>query len=759
MVNIVATQFIGDPTKLFQAADAVEARLALLSRRVAQASALPMTVRAQDLTARELTALNNLQTRRNQAERAYTALYISQLRLREAAELAMIRRVGTARAASLSGSTVAGAAGSRVASTAAAAGVGGAFAAGLAPVIGAGIVAAAGLTVKASVTEYEAAQKKQLELKSSTAELQKQLADLFAARGIEADRIPGILENLNSGLADAAVFGKNGAAVLEVYAARLGRTAESLTEAERQQALLNEAMLVSARNAGAASLRVSELEASSAELGKTWKSMLVTLGGFTTPAVASILQFINQVAGGQAPLSPAAQAEKDLQESVQRQQEYLRQFQTNQRDYAAALANPNANLFNFSVTRFGDRSKLLGGNLDAAAEERNAAVERGKEYVESFIKGVRANIQISSVSELRDLAKQVFDARNLLSFDQWRAVSQEIQRAIAESVDAGRKKVAELTEGYRNLFDSILQRSNSGNPFVAMYSEGEKALESFRQKTVGLDADLRAQGEALIRQQQQLARYGLRIDTAFAALDLREDARRFRSTPQADQLVAKAVFDRIVAGNIGRDQLGGTFGSFLADSVGGAENLSDVQRRSIFEVALLGNASSGLNRGSLASVLARERLANPLENLSAQERLDRQLQLLEGFRPRSAEEMAVADTRLIGLSRGLNPEELRADQREKIASALERQAERTERREQEALDVQKQMLRFSESIDANQKRLLAIAERGGIQGVEAAITIRDETAAGVDVSRRGSPGDVAARYDLTQRGPGGLSNF
>lgn len=338
--------------------------------------------------------------------------------------------------------------------------------------------------------------------------------------------------------------------------------------------------------------------------------------------------------------------------------------------------------------------------------------------------------------------------------------SLELERRRLADVDKGIEKAKELTKIYRGVFEDLTIAVNAENPFVKFAVEGDKAFRLLREQTRGLSDDLRQQAEVMLKQQNDLALFRLRVSTVFSAFDLREQAQAFRSTPQADQLVQKRQFDQIVAANVNRGnrfQFGGTIGSFLANQAGGIGNLTDEQKRQVFETSLFQASSSGLNQASLVSSLARSRNANPLENLSAQERLDRQFGLLGNFQARNPQEQGEIDSRITSIAGRLNPEEIRADQREKIAAAFERQAERTERRQQEALDVAKKQLTVNERILDNQERLLKVAERQGVRGVE--VLVRDETGGSVRIDgSRPTQDDVRETYDFGGFGLGGGSN-
>jgi len=333
------------------------------------------------------------------------------------------------------------------------------------------------------------------------------------------------------------------------------------------------------------------------------------------------------------------------------------------------------------------------------------------------------------IAKLRERSTTSADQAFAQRFENWKkaqADAAEAAKRFAESVKAGEEKVKELGQVYRRTFEDIARRANADNPFVQVFMDSDESLRRLRENLRGLPKELQ---DLATRAQQAISSRQLfeaRLENAMQVFDLREVVQRFRDDTPDRRNFAQNRLDR---------------------------EIEEFERRRSLGVIMNDEAQQ-------ESFRRRQRLIEqrfPTDSPSA--RLDRLLESMDRIRPEDSSQQAILDMRVVRSASAIDPSQIRGDQRERIAAAAERSAEREERRFREALDVQKQMLRFSESIDANQKRLLAIAERGGIQGVEAAITIRDETAAGVDVLRRGSPGDVAARYDLTQRGPGGLSNF
>jgi hypothetical protein len=689
MANIVSTEFVGLPANLFRAADLVEARLTRLQARFTATSAFsPTATASQSLLQQERSAATSLLATRQANERAFTSAYIAQIKVREAAEAASLRRILALRNTSIGSTTAAAASGAASDAAVRGAGVGAAGAGGLAlglgGALGAGVGIATALAIKESIPAYEIIQKKQREFRTTTAAVSKDLADFFALRGIETAKIPDALDRINAGIADTELFGKNAIVILDIYAARLGRTADSLTQTERAQALLTEALRQSDLGLGDAASRMTTLEKNTDRVKKQAKELLETLGGFTVPAISNILSFISEAAGGTPAPSTAAEQDRELRENLDRQKAILRDYQQLQKDYAEAQRNPLGNLLSFSLSRFANRDQLFGGTPEDRERAKSQALEFGKEYVESFSKGIRANIGLSTVPELRQMASQVFDMRNLMPFEEWRSLSQDVQKAITDAVDAGKKKADELGRSWRDAFAGITAQANRENPFVQIFTDSQKAIDDLREKLKGLPLEMQAAALASQRAANSAQLFGARADNALGSLDLRD-------------------------------------------------LISDFNR-----------TSNSTNPDVIKNILARARLADSFGD-TPEKKLDRQIAALNRLDPSNSAERAIVDQRILRLAGNLDPNVLRNDQRELIAQTAERQAEREERRFQEALTVQKEQLATQKALLSVQERLTRSAEREGLRGVESAlqVTIRNESDA--EVRARDTPQRASAR--------------
>ena len=305
----------------------------------------------------------------------------------------------------------------------------------------------------------------------------------------------------------------------------------------------------------------------------------------------------------------------------------------------------------------------------------------------------------------------------------------------AKSVEDGKAKVKELGETYKTILVDLYQKANSQNPFVAIFSEGEKALKSLKEQLKGLPADLQNSALSLQQRINRNALFSARLDNDLDVFDLRDRASQFRNPYDAARAakeredIAKRYSD---AGGF-FPGYGGNLGSYLSKQAGGFDKLNPNQIREIYETSLLSaNNQFGGNQNALISSLATQRMRDENQNLSLNKRLQKQIGIIYGGAG-SAEEKAIADRKLLSISSGLNPNEIDSNLRDKIASANEREADRRERAEKEALKLDQERNTTLAAIAANQAALLKIAEKEGLKGVNdfLEITVKDETGGGI----------------------------
>lgn len=309
--------------------------------------------------------------------------------------------------------------------------------------------------------------------------------------------------------------------------------------------------------------------------------------------------------------------------------------------------------------------------------------------------------------ERRKRADEAFFQRNE-NFKKYQNSVVALEQKSQADIEKGIEKVKELGRAWNSVFDNLNARTNQNNPFVAVFADSRSELDKLKESIRSLPDDLQA---AAIASQQALNRNRLfetRLDNQLGIFDLQDTARRFRQGGETD----------------GRSE---------------DEYIRLLRASGIFE----GNFGA-LNQRSAATFLANRRFAQ--EN-SAGERLRQQISIINSLTSTDSER-AIADRRLLGLASGLDPSQLNQAEREQVALAAEREAERRAEYERKALENQTAQINLQSRIAAAQESLLEIVNSQGLEGLNnfLQITVKDETSGGISTGRSGTSEDVARNY-------------
>lgn len=352
--------------------------------------------------------------------------------------------------------------------------------------------------------------------------------------------------------------------------------------------------------------------------------------------------------------------------------------------------------------------------LRQAVGQDNAAIEQTKrrlaEVQADFDKG---KARISDLDKAQDditkaQNKAFSDAgeAQLKSAEQARKFEEEKARKFAEQVKEGIEKVKEAVKGYRTVFDGIFAAADPTNPFVTLFSDADKKLTEFRKNTQGLDEDLKRLGESKLRLESDAKLFSARLDVSLEADNLRSLADKFRLKIGPTDRAAET--DQAFEGRLKLAYL----------KAGGSS--ADFQTKTVEQLA--------------ASLPGFQRYKGTFEGTQFQ--LQRQLDAIDKIPVLNEAERNIAERRLLSVASSLDPIKLTDSQRNRVATTAEHQALVIEQREIEALKVQKESLEVTKRIDENQKRLLDIAQKGGINAVKTELTVKDETKTGVRVEQR-----------------------
>lgn len=389
--------------------------------------------------------------------------------------------------------------------------------------------------------------------------------------------------------------------------------------------------------------------------------------------------------------------------------------------------------------------RALGGTFERN-EQGELVQSKSSGRTEASISSVRAAL-VESRSGGMDRARRDLEDHN----EAWKR-SQEDQRRAAErfqeSVKGGIEKAKQLRVEFKGAFNELLRAGNS-NPMVTVFLDADEAMTKLRENTKGLPADLRRSFEDMQRTVSATKLFEARISGALEAGDLRQTASRFRGTGVRD--VARET-DESYAQRISRGF--NTFNNTNAFGVGARDDITGRNQIRAYAMAMatdaLGNSSfgGGFNRQSVAFGAFQAAKQREEQNLSAQDRINRQFAAIDQFKPENQEQRDVAERKILSIAGTLEPDSLNAQTRDRIATAAENQAVRVEQREAETLRVAKDNLLVNQRIEESFKSFLGVAQAKGIQGVNAAVAIevKDSTANGIQTRR---PPTSASQADVT----------
>lgn len=309
---------------------------------------------------------------------------------------------------------------------------------------------------------------------------------------------------------------------------------------------------------------------------------------------------------------------------------------------------------------------------------------------------------------------------------------QEFERKQAEELEtkikAATEKLTEYGKAAQDLFGGLFAGQGENNPFVKVFDDAEKAIEKTRKSTALLNDELKATAEGLTATANANRLFGTRLDNSLRASDLRADAASFRGRGSSPAEILAAL----QAGGVGRNE------QLFFSSFGAGRRLDSFNALREMEQA------GGLFRNPDFDNQIRRRLQD--EEPSARERFNRQLEVVRGLSPQNEEQRAIADRKIIELSRGLNPDDLSAADRDAVATALENEAVRAENAEKDAKEKDAKRDKINEAINDNIAELLKIAKSDGLTGVIRIIN-EAENQARVSLGKRPTESDMQSRTE------------
>lgn len=387
--------------------------------------------------------------------------------------------------------------------------------------------------------------------------------------------------------------------------------------------------------------------------------------------------------------------------------------------------------------------------------ENGKFVDKPNEDYEKRVEEIRKlNAQIFSAEQQNNLAaknsfndrwesyKKSQESATQASERAWQ-IAQRAAQKHNEEVEKGKKFIEDLGKTSMSFLDGVFNRTGSNNPFVNLFSEADRQAKQLQESTKGLSKSLIADLEQMETKANSLRLFETRIDTGLTAFGFRDRADQIRNAG-SDPETNKRFFDDAVNRDVRGGLFNDTYGAFLAGKAGGADKLTEAQRRDIYEVNQLKNLSGNpnfesvsggnVNDRSLISRLARERMfgANGDENLSLNDRLKKQYDIIYG-NARSDDEKAIADRKFAALTGSVDFSKVSSDLREKAIMANLGAEKNTIESEKNAEKLRLRQTEATEKLASEIEKLNKIAAKDGFGAVKTQVELIDRTNGKVNI--------------------------
>lgn len=607
-------------------------------------------------------------------------------------------------------------------------------------------------------------------------EFTRKFSDLAAAKGINASQLGDISRQLNA-LTDEAtdkLLNANPSAFYDAFAKSLNTTAEKLTDAQKRAAVFDEVLRRGALFDGTAEKKVNDAAFATDRLAARFDNARAAAGRALQPVAELLDKFTgfvgNTISGNSANNFGKSEAEKAAikfnNENLERQRvaQQVGSLNASDAEIKAASQNSRGSLRNFALSQV----NLATGFNDEAARNKaiNEAVAGAQTYVSDLTKKLNDALQRGDATELKFANKDFLANINLFApedrekfikqfsgvfSDAFRkvltdtpgnvralrkalsdigasasissgdrgALTKDFSAAINAAIQGGKEKIKEIEKQNDSLFEKLFAQKGAANPFVQVFSEADKAIETVRLTTANLSKEL--QGVALNLQQNAnaAALFGARLDSGLQAIDLRETAARFRNNGAAGR--APAPFAQNVIDEGAQRELNrrSPFGMRGAADI---STLTPEQKETLFQTQIF-NDTPERERAGLVSLFARQ-AAKTREGgadgdgaADVQTRLQKQIDFVNSLNAKTDEEKSIANRRILSLAGTIRPEQLTDAQRSKIADAADSEAREVERRESVAAVIRAESNDSLKKVAADMAELVKIAKSDGLTGV------------------------------------------
>jgi hypothetical protein len=357
-----------------------------------------------------------------------------------------------------------------------------------------------------------------------------------------------------------------------------------------------------------------------------------------------------------------------------------------------------------------------------------------------------------------------------------------------EEIEKGKAKVIELGKVYNTVFDSLFAKTNASNPFVSLFSEGDKAVSELRKNLAGLSPELQAVATQMQQKLNADALFSARLDTKLKVFDLKDEAEQFRNFKEKPFAISdpnKFFSDFIEAGlkqiaaavrrsngtrynltgsgsttqgfsqsnenplirynsNIFTDKNGKQFTNGFSQSDARNDLLNVYERENTFGGSYSRQRTlADLNNDEKQKYISSLNNADD-KDLQFQDRLQKQITLAQGSGFLSPGEQALVDKKLVALT-SVDPSRLNDSERNVAAAAREREAARSQNAENEAKIERAKDREVQNKLALAIDKLAEKAGKEGIKGIENIIRLIDDRSEGKSELKKAPGADDVRR--------------
>jgi hypothetical protein len=349
----------------------------------------------------------------------------------------------------------------------------------------------------------------------------RQLATLVRAQGLEGKEGADALSGLAKGSAEAfeQLTGSRADITLDRYARSLGTTVSRLTDMQKAQILTNAALKDSAELQALAEKRTGSLAQKTDSFFNSLKDFGAEYGR----------AFYEGVILNQSAAESAAARLKEGGAGAGSNAEHVAQLQAQRRRVEEEReANRQAEARIAEERRF--------------EEEARAARALPEEYGAGLSPVGRGQAELARLRARRDAVQTAFSSlqgrRDEFSTDDFKKFSDEFKDQLQSLTDEIRSRVeaaandarahvqalAKDIQGATEEFTRLRLPTDDANPYVKLFSDGERALESLRSRFALLTQEQRDAFAEQIRAAQDARRYDLQVRDAMSAVKLEFEA-------------------------------------------------------------------------------------------------------------------------------------------------------------------------------------------------------------------------------------------